>query len=334
MNNPQISIIVPVYNVEKYLKRCIDSILKQTFTNFELILINDGSTDSSGQICDEYARKDKRIKVYHKKNEGASIARNTGIINSNGQFILFVDSDDFIDEEYISSYLKYPIEEYTLLIQGCSIYDINDENRKPYQLEHKKYEKNEFYTAISENELFKHGSPYGKLYAKSIIDKYNIRFDKNLLNFEDLIFFLRYLQHINKLVFTPDIGYHYFKNDNGLHNRFNQVKDELRLMLLYNNFVNLFANHNRTTDTNFRDFILVLYFRFINSTIISNSFFCAKYTLIKKINNRYKHIFEKTKDKYLSKKERIIYILIKNKLITTALIILIIYHQLKMKLNK
>ena len=93
---PSISIIVPVYNVEKYLKKCIDSILNQSFQNFELILVDDGSTDSSGEICDEYALKDRRVLVIHKENEGLSSARNEGIKASSAEYVGFVDSDDYI----------------------------------------------------------------------------------------------------------------------------------------------------------------------------------------------------------------------------------------------
>ena len=95
MNTPLISIIVPIYNTEHYLHHCIDSILEQTYTNFELLLIDDGSTDKSGMICDEYAEKDKRIRVFHKKNGGLSSARNLGIKNIRGSYAIFVDSDDY-----------------------------------------------------------------------------------------------------------------------------------------------------------------------------------------------------------------------------------------------
>lgn len=93
----KISIIVPVYNVSKYIRKCLDTIINQTYTNLEIILIDDGSTDDSGNICDEYAKRDKRIKVIHKENEGLSIARNTGIKNATGKYIGFIDSDDWID---------------------------------------------------------------------------------------------------------------------------------------------------------------------------------------------------------------------------------------------
>ncbi len=101
----RISIIVPVYNVEKYLKKCVDSILGQTFTDFELLLIDDGSTDNSGSICDELAKTDNRIKVIHKENGGLSDARNIGIEVAKGDFIGFIDSDDYIDEDMYAFYI-------------------------------------------------------------------------------------------------------------------------------------------------------------------------------------------------------------------------------------
>ncbi len=101
--NPKISVIVPVYNVEKYLRRCIDSILSQTFSDFELLLIDDGSKDKSGDICDEYVAKDVRIKVFHKANAGVSSARNLGLDKAKGEFIFFVDSDDFLDKTHLEN---------------------------------------------------------------------------------------------------------------------------------------------------------------------------------------------------------------------------------------
>lgn len=97
-NDSMISVIVPVYNVERYLARCIESILSQTYTDFELLLIDDGSKDKSGSICDEYALKDSRIRVFHKPNGGVSSARNVGLDNARGQWVAFCDSDDWLDK--------------------------------------------------------------------------------------------------------------------------------------------------------------------------------------------------------------------------------------------
>ena len=108
---PKISVIVPVYNVEKYLRRCVDSILTQTFTDFEVLLIDDGSTDGSGKICDEYAKKDKRVRVFHKENGGVSSARNLGLDNVRGRYVTFVDADDKISPDY------FPVDILVTLIR-------------------------------------------------------------------------------------------------------------------------------------------------------------------------------------------------------------------------
>ena len=105
MSNVVISVIVPVYNAEKYLSRCIDSILVQRFNDLELLLIDDGSKDGSGKICDEFAEKDKRIKVFHKVNGGVSSARNYGLEKSNGEYVTFVDADDYLLPETITEQL-------------------------------------------------------------------------------------------------------------------------------------------------------------------------------------------------------------------------------------
>ena len=101
---PKISVIIPVYNTEKYLHRCIDSVLAQTYQDFELLLIDDGSKDSSGNICDEYAEKDSRVKVFHKENGGVSSARNVGLDHAQGDWVTFVDSDDYIEENFLKSF--------------------------------------------------------------------------------------------------------------------------------------------------------------------------------------------------------------------------------------
>ncbi len=120
INNPRISIIVPVYKVESYIKECIESILGQSFTDFELILIDDGSTDSSSEICDNYAQKDKRIVVIHKENGGASTARNAGLEISKGEYISFIDSDDFVSKDFLLELFK-AIEGYDMSM--CYYFD-------------------------------------------------------------------------------------------------------------------------------------------------------------------------------------------------------------------
>ena len=117
---PVISVIVPVYNTEKYLSRCIDSILTQTFTDLELLLVDDGSTDKSGIICDEYALKDSRVRVFHKENGGVSFARNLGVQEARGNWIAFVDADDWILETYLANFVNN-IKKDTQLIVATTI---------------------------------------------------------------------------------------------------------------------------------------------------------------------------------------------------------------------
>ena len=105
-DNDLISIIIPIYNVEKYMEKCLNSVVNQTYNNIEIILIDDGSKDKSREICDNYAKKDNRIKVVHKENNGVSSARNTGIDMSKGKYITFIDSDDYIDTDYIETLYK------------------------------------------------------------------------------------------------------------------------------------------------------------------------------------------------------------------------------------
>lgn len=126
-NNPLITIIIPIYNSSKYLKRCLDSVINQSYLHFECFLLNDGSKDESGTICDMYAAKDKRFVVFHKPNEGPSITRNFGLEKAKGEWIAIIDSDDYIDQDYILEYLKAPIET-ELVIQSISDYLKDDPN--------------------------------------------------------------------------------------------------------------------------------------------------------------------------------------------------------------
>ena len=117
--SPKISVILPVYNVEKYLRKCLDSVINQTYKNLEIILVNDGSTDNSGKICEEYALNDKRIKVIHKENGGISSARNAAIDIAKGQYITFIDSDDDVELDYIG-YLYDILKKFNCKMSVCT----------------------------------------------------------------------------------------------------------------------------------------------------------------------------------------------------------------------
>ena len=161
-----VSIIVPVYNVERFLPKCLDSILNQTFQNFELLLIDDGSSDNSGSICDEYAKKDSRIKVFHQENKGVSFARNLGLDYAQGKYILFVDSDDWVASEYLQDFIRIvdSKKETDIILSGfVNVY--KDREIKKTFLEQRIL----CFDALTELLIFRYGYPWGKLYRNDII---------------------------------------------------------------------------------------------------------------------------------------------------------------------
>lgn len=175
MNEELISIVVPVYNVEKYVRRCLDSIINQSYKELEIILVDDGSTDNSSVICDEYKEKDNRIKVIHKKNGGLSEARNVGIDIANGKYIAFIDSDDYISNDYFE-YL------YKLLIYNEADIAVCDYQLFSNKLKNKKQkERIETFSSLGILEKMLYGnhnliSSWCKLYKKKLFD--NIRYPK------------------------------------------------------------------------------------------------------------------------------------------------------------
>jgi glycosyltransferase involved in cell wall biosynthesis len=207
MNKPQISIIIPVFNTQKLLRRCIDSILAQHFSDFELILINDGSTDESGEICDEYALIDKRVKVFHKTNNGTSSARNIGIKRAIGEWITFIDSDDWIEKDFLSTYIEINNGE-ELLSQGFSSESQNNSNRYIYQ-PNCSINDNLFPLLLKMYETSQLGFVWCKMFKADIISKFQIRFNPTIHFKEDLVFVVQYCNHINSIANSEKCGYRY-----------------------------------------------------------------------------------------------------------------------------
>lgn len=212
-NTPLISIIVPVYNVEKYLSKCIESILHQTYKNWELLLIDDGSHDNSGKICDEYALNDSRIKVFHKANGGVSSARNLGLEKALGDFIMFVDSDDWIGEKCLEICTKEIIENDLDALQfGFTAVFPNQETPR-----------------IKESTSILNGGEYiqtnsfnvcvwGGIYKKKIIDDYKLKFIQQLKLAEDQIFTLNFFKHTQRIKYIDKPMYYYLQRmDSAIH---------------------------------------------------------------------------------------------------------------------
>lgn len=206
---PLISIIVPVYKVEKYLPKCIESILGQTFTNWELLLIDDGSPDNSGEICDEYALKDVRIRVFHKKNGGVSSARNWGLEHARGEWVTFVDSDDYIQPGFLEG-LYAPValgEDVDFVHGGC----VNVKNEEIVNIN----QSYEYYVGDDKNILFQklRGLTVSKLFrlenVKHRPDGQVLLFDEKMRIAEDMAFTLDYALHVKRFALVPEKGYCY-----------------------------------------------------------------------------------------------------------------------------
>ena len=188
-----VSIIVPVYNTEKYLMECVDSLINQTYTNLEILLIDDGSTDNSGNICDEYSKKDCRVRVIHKENGGVSSARNTGLDLAQGEYISFLDADDVIDKEYVSIMLQKIVETKSDLT-FCKYSKFTDESTTVIEEklpEHVNVDVHDeafvkFFCRFFDYKQYIFASCNRILFRKSLV--YDIRFDQNIKISEDLLF--------------------------------------------------------------------------------------------------------------------------------------------------
>ena len=207
---PLISVIVPVYNVEDVLSRCIDSILAQTFQEFELILVDDGGPDRSGEICDDYAQRDSRIRVIHQKNSGVSVARNAGIEASVGQYIAFVDSDDYIAEDYLQVLYDCNCD---LPICGREVLDQKGEHLFSLRYEPVKYSEEDHidYAELYKNDLLY--SPIGRLFRGDIVRNHVLHFPQGITWGEDGMFVADYLQYVQTMEVLSYAGYRYIKYD-------------------------------------------------------------------------------------------------------------------------
>ena len=204
---PTISVIVPVYNAEKYLNDCIESIIDQTFTNWELILVNDGSSDSSGNICTEYTQKDKRISVIHKNNGGVSTARNVGLDAAIGKYTVFIDSDDEVEPEYFQTLLIEGEKGADLVIQG--IISERSGERK-LVLFSKEADIDE--SSPVDFSILKQRGVYCKLYKTEIIKANNLCFPTNVHMGEDAIFTTKYLLYCKKIS-VQSLAHYVYRED-------------------------------------------------------------------------------------------------------------------------
>lgn len=213
--SPYFSIIVPVYNSSQYLNRCIDSILNQTYHDFELILVDDGSTDDSGNICDAYAQQDKRIRVFHKPNGGVSSARNKGIKEALGEYIIFVDSDDYIWPERLQRMKDISQKQPDMIVETYSV-------PESYRHRFKQIEEQDFLYVNNICVI------WTSAFKNEIIKENYIRFDETIWHGEDTIFILDYFYHCKTIIYNDGYGYVYEKgHENGLSVKYQDWEKEL-----------------------------------------------------------------------------------------------------------
>ncbi len=214
MKKDLISVIIPVYNVEKYLNKCISSVINQTIKNIQVILIDDGSTDNSGPMCDEWAKKDKRITVIHQKNQGVSISRNKGIDVSKGKYITFIDSDDYIDTNYFEEMINIAINNnYPDIIKFQSYLEVKNFQKKSKNSVNGYLDLKTDLNTLLKMFLVNHefGSVCNSFFKKELIK--NNKFNKEFSYGEDYLFYFLNLLAASNIFISDNAYYHYAINE-------------------------------------------------------------------------------------------------------------------------
>lgn len=219
-----ISIIIPVYNAEKYLPKCINSILEQSYDNFEIIIVNDGSTDRSGKISDSFREKDSRINVFYKDNGGVSSARNLGLKKATGRYLCFVDADDYLLPDYLNKLYEQRMlsDNSALVIQAC-------QGRKNTLIENNLIlveEKEKANYFLQKDIMTRASEPMAKLFDRGIIYDNNLEFPHNLQIGEDGIFILKYIIHAQNIIISNDDNYYLRDVEGSLSTKFYELKIE------------------------------------------------------------------------------------------------------------
>lgn len=287
---PSLSIIVPCYNVEKYLAKCLESIINQTYKDLEIICVNDGSSDRSLDIIENFAKKDCRVKVVNQKNQGISVARNEGVRNATGKYISFVDSDDYIDEETYESALK-TIEETNvdMVCWGAKV-ELADTSK----INSKKINKAEKYHKIKKTGMFKDleevakNVPYtvwNKLYKKDIILENRIEFPKGKC-FEDNEFFLKYLISCKSVYCMGKSYYHYVQRNKSIMNS----KDDMKLLdrlYVFDNVLKYYDSKDKVDTFNsvLNDFFNAMFWNVLNNSVDKKSILSVVENIINQIDN-------------------------------------------------
>ncbi|MBU3101554.1 MULTISPECIES: glycosyltransferase family 2 protein [Clostridium] len=328
----KISVIVPVYNSEKYIKKCIESIINQSYRDIEIVFINDGSTDGSLNIIQKYKKLDNRIKVINQSNSGVSAARNNGIKNSIGDYITFVDSDDYIDSKMIDKCAE-SLKNTDLLISGFT-YEFKDKNEdKTYEssfiCNSKEFVQNYFMESFEKLLLY---GPYNKLYKRTIINKYDIKFDEDYSICEDAMFVFDYLLKCEKISGITENFYYYVQHDQSLISKYNSNAFDATWKL-YNKIIKfLNANNSEIKNINIVNYSYEHRFLGCMDSVYrkSNLTIREKYSILKiyTLEDRFQKLLIKCKEKSI-KHWLIKFLLEKKKIYLFHLLCLLKYRNTK-----
>lgn len=326
----EISVIVPVYKVENYLERCIKSLLNQSYTDFELLLVNDGSPDYSGMICDRYAEKDSRVRVIHQKNMGVSYARNIGLENAKGAFVAFVDSDDEVEENYLSCMMSVGTQ---IDIVMCGMKHINTSG----ELWHITSFKNEKVANMSRDKILQiMGSKAGefiqsKRFKKSIIDNREIQFDVAMNFGEDTYFMAQYLCACSTAQYIDASPYVYYKYEHHTLSEFS-IEYVERLELVNEKIKGVLTTHFGEINeiSAWKQCCFGIYYFCIFYILQSDNYnFVKKYLMLSKIcKNKKFQSFLNELDVYMPEDSKLLRMIISTK---KAIIYLIFWKMLDVK---
>ncbi len=340
-NRPKISIIVPIYNVEKYLVKCLDSLVNQTLKEIEIILVDDGSPDNCPKICDEYANKDNRIKVIHKQNAGVSAARNTGIEIATAEWLAFVDADDWVEEDMFEEAYKRTVncDVDMVLFNFYSNYEKKEVVNKKIPQEDFITDNQDIIQQLKLSVLHETfgpyntsftlmGAPWNKIFKASIVKENKIEFPLEVKGvFDDALFNLYYYDYVKKVVFFNKPLYHYRRLSTSILNKFKPNKLEIN-QAIFNKIEEYIKQHNDDELLkNAYNSRVVLYlhitinlyfFNKDNTKSVREKIAELKETIE---TEPYKEALKKVNPKYLTKLQRIYYKCLKRKKLFTLYVL-------------
>ena len=297
----KVSIIIPVYNEEKHIKKCLEEIIKQTYKKIEIIVLNDGSTDETMTILDNYFCNDKKIKIINKDNTGVSDTRNLGIEKASGDYILFLDSDDFLEKNAIENMMnKIDNQAIDMLIFGFKVLGsnnrLNDTNMLK-KLVHSRELKSDLISSVISTKNNIYGYIWRAMYSKKLLKENNILFPKGIKIYEDYMFFLNTIYHSCSKNIIVDFNEYYIYNINESSMSIKHIPTLLNDMLFVNNW--LYKNiviKNKNLIVGYECCMCNTYLRFVQNVIRNDKI---------KFREKYKYIMQKKKEhkfnKYLSK---------------------------------